>query len=121
MTSSRALTSRRALKRNGGKEWASACGAHRAKYLRATTAKDYVVGCFEYNVDLAEALDAKQNASIDLPMDTFKCHVIREPIGVVGFLLHGITLCKWLLGKLHLLSAVGCAAILKPSEVASVT
>ncbi|KAI3813400.1 hypothetical protein L1987_18122 [Smallanthus sonchifolius] len=35
---------------------------------------DDVVGCFEINADLAEALDAKQNESIDLPMDTFKCH-----------------------------------------------
>lgn len=45
-----------------------------------------MAGCFEYNADLAEALDAKQNAPIDLPMDTFKCHVIREPIGVVGLI-----------------------------------
>ncbi|KAI7754093.1 hypothetical protein M8C21_009608 [Ambrosia artemisiifolia] len=30
---------RRALKRNGGKEWATASGAHRAKYLRAIAAK----------------------------------------------------------------------------------
>lgn len=30
---------RKALKRNGGKDWASATGAHRAKYLRAIAAK----------------------------------------------------------------------------------
>ena len=30
---------RRALKRNNGEEWASASGAHRAKYLRAIAAK----------------------------------------------------------------------------------
>lgn len=30
---------RRALSRNGGKDWASATGAHRAKYLRAIAAK----------------------------------------------------------------------------------
>lgn len=48
--------------------------------------QDDVAGCFEYNADLAEALDAKQNAPIALPMDTFKCHIIREPIGVVGLI-----------------------------------
>lgn len=30
---------RKALSRNGGKEWASATGAYRAKYLRAIAAK----------------------------------------------------------------------------------
>lgn len=30
---------RKALKRNGGKDWASASGAHRAKYLRAIASK----------------------------------------------------------------------------------
>lgn len=45
-----------------------------------------MTGCFEYNVDLVKALDPKQNAPIDLPMDTFKHHVIRGPIGVVGMI-----------------------------------
>lgn len=30
---------RKALSRNGGKDWANATGAHRAKYLRAIAAK----------------------------------------------------------------------------------
>lgn len=30
---------RKAFSRNGGKDWASATGAHRAKYLRAIAAK----------------------------------------------------------------------------------
>ncbi|GKB57960.1 betaine aldehyde dehydrogenase [Tanacetum coccineum] len=74
----------KALKRNRGKGWASATRAHLAKYLRAIAAKitdkkevfsrleaidcgnpydeatwdlDDVAGCFEYNADLAEALD----------------------------------------------------------------
>ncbi|KVI06378.1 betaine aldehyde dehydrogenase, chloroplastic [Cynara cardunculus var. scolymus] len=139
---------RRALKRNGGKEWASASGAHRAKYLRAIAAKiiekkselarleaidcgkpldeaawdiDDVAGCFEYHADLAEALDAKQNASIALPMDTFECHVIREPIGVVGLITpwnYPMLMATW---KVAPALAAGCAAILKPSELASVT
>ncbi|KAI3499377.1 hypothetical protein L1887_35176 [Cichorium endivia] len=139
---------RRALKRNGGKDWSTATGAHRAKYLRAIAAKiiekksefskleaidngkpldeaawdiDDVAGCFEYNADLAEALDAKQNASIDLPMDTFKCHVIREPIGVVGLITpwnYPLLMATW---KIAPALAAGCAAVLKPSELASVT
>nr|KAJ0209955.1 hypothetical protein LSAT_V11C400186700 [Lactuca sativa] len=138
---------RKALKRNGGKDWATASGAHRAKYLRAIAAKitekkpelakleaidngkpldeaawdiDDVAGCFEYNADLAEALDAKQNAPIDLPMDTFKCHVIREPIGVVGLITpwnYPLLMATW---KIAPALAAGCAAILKPSELASV-
>ncbi|XP_076960534.1 aminoaldehyde dehydrogenase 2, peroxisomal-like isoform X1 [Bidens hawaiensis] len=139
---------RRALRRNGGKEWATASGAHRAKYLRAIAAKitekkaefskleaidcgkpldeaawdmDDVAGCFEYNAELAEALDAKQNAPINLPMDTFKCHVIREPIGVVGLITpwnYPLLMATW---KVASALAAGCAAILKPSELASVT
>nr|AAY33872.1 betaine aldehyde dehydrogenase [Chrysanthemum lavandulifolium] len=139
---------RKALKRNGGKDWASATGAHRAKYLRAIAAKitekkelfskleaidcgkpydeaawdiDDVAGCFEYNADLAEALDKKQNAPIELPMDTFKCHVIKEPIGVVGLITpwnYPLLMATW---KVAPALAAGCAAILKPSELASLT
>ncbi|XP_071731655.1 aminoaldehyde dehydrogenase 2, peroxisomal-like [Rutidosis leptorrhynchoides] len=139
---------RKALKHNGGKEWATASGSYRAKYLRAIAAKitekkdlfakleaidcgkpldeaawdiDDVAGCFEYNADLAEALDAKQNSPIDLPMDTFKCHVIREPIGVVGLITpwnYPLLMATW---KVAPALAAGCAAILKPSELASMT
>nr|GEZ84770.1 betaine aldehyde dehydrogenase [Tanacetum cinerariifolium] len=138
----------KALKCNGGKDWASATGAHRAKYLRAIAAKitekkelfskleaidsgkpydeaawdiDDVAGCFEYNADLAEALDKKQNAPIELPMDTFKCHVVKEPIGVVGLITpwnYPLLMATW---KVAPALAAGCAAILKPSELASLT
>ncbi|KAG9147796.1 hypothetical protein Leryth_003413 [Lithospermum erythrorhizon] len=47
---------------------------------------DDVAGCFEYYADLAEGLDKKQMSPITLPMETFKCHVLREPIGVVGLI-----------------------------------
>ncbi|KAL2936088.1 Betaine aldehyde dehydrogenase chloroplastic [Bienertia sinuspersici] len=139
---------RRALKRNKGEDWASASGAHRAKYLRAIAAKiterkdhiarleamdsgkpldetlwdiDDVAGCFEYYADLAEALDAKQKSPITLPMDTFKCHVLRQPIGVVGLISpwnYPLLMATW---KVAPALAAGCAAILKPSEMASVT
>ncbi|KAJ0834744.1 putative betaine-aldehyde dehydrogenase [Helianthus annuus] len=151
---------RRALKRDEGKEWASASGAHRAKYLRAIAAKvtekkekfakleaidcgkpldevawdmDDVAGCFEYNTDFAEALDAKRNTPlnvyVNLPMDTFKFHIIR---------IQGTNWCCWADYSMSVLFvfyrnypllmaiwkaasalAAGCAAVLKPS--ASVT
>ncbi|XP_010678685.2 betaine aldehyde dehydrogenase, chloroplastic [Beta vulgaris subsp. vulgaris] len=142
------IAARRALKRNNGEEWASASGAHRAKYLRAIAAKvterkdqfakleardcgkpldeaawdiDDVAACFEYYADQAEALDAKQKAPIALPMETFKCHVLRQPIGVVGLISpwnYPLLMATW---KVAPALAAGCAAILKPSELASVT
>ncbi|KAK2632585.1 hypothetical protein EUGRSUZ_L01365 [Eucalyptus grandis] len=103
----------RALTRNRGSDWASALGAVRAKYLRAIAAKiterkselakleaincgkpldeaawdmDDVAGCFEYYADLAECWDAKQNASVSLPMESFKSYVLKEPIGVIALI-----------------------------------
>ncbi|XP_021733696.1 betaine aldehyde dehydrogenase, chloroplastic [Chenopodium quinoa] len=139
---------RRALKRNKGADWAAASGAHRAKYLRAIAKRvterkdefakleamdcgkpldeaawdiDDVAGCFEYYADQAEALDAKQKAPIALPMETFKSHVLRQPIGVVGLISpwnYPLLMATW---KVAPALAAGCAAILKPSEMASVT
>ncbi|KAJ0597459.1 putative betaine-aldehyde dehydrogenase [Helianthus annuus] len=82
---------------------------------------DDVAGCFEYNADLAEAWDKKQNASVTLPMDTFKCHLIREPIGVVGLISpwnYPLLMATW---KVAPALAAGCVAVLKPSELASLT
>ncbi|WOG99513.1 hypothetical protein DCAR_0518866 [Daucus carota subsp. sativus] len=139
---------RNALARNGGKDWASASGAHRAKYLRAIAAKiterktelaklecldsgkpldeaawdiDDVASCFEYNADLAEALDGKQKSPISLPMETFKSYTLKEPIGVVGLITpwnYPMLMATW---KVAPALAAGCAAILKPSELASLT
>ncbi|KAE8694004.1 Betaine aldehyde dehydrogenase [Hibiscus syriacus] len=131
---------RRALTRNKGKDWATASGAVRAKYLRAIAAKrkpelakletvdcgkplkeseadmDDVISCFEYYAELAEGLDAKQKAPISLPLKAFKSHVIKEPIGVVGLIVpwnHPLLMAIW---KVAPTLAAGCAAILKPSE-----
>ncbi|KAG2679041.1 hypothetical protein I3843_11G031600 [Carya illinoinensis] len=139
---------RKALARNKGRDWAFASGAVRAKYLRAIAAKitdrkselakleaidsgkpldeaawdiDDVAGCFDYYADLAEGLDAKQKAPVSLPMETFKCHVLMEPIGVVGLITpwnYPLLMATW---KVAPALAAGCAAILKPSELASVT
>ncbi|ESR52974.1 Betaine aldehyde dehydrogenase 1 [Citrus sinensis] len=139
---------RQALSRNKGKDWSSASGAFRAKYLRAIAAKiterkselanletidcgkpleeavwdiDDVAGCFEYYADLAEGLDAKQKAPVSLPMENFKSYVLKEPIGVVGLITpwnYPLLMATW---KVAPALAAGCAAILKPSELASVT
>lgn len=137
-----------ALSRNKGADWASASGAVRARYLRAIAAKvtekkselakleaidsgkpldeaawdmDDVAGCFEFYADLAEKLDAKQKAPVSLPMDTFRSHVLKEPIGVVGLITpwnYPMLMATW---KVAPALAAGCAAILKPSELASLT
>lgn len=141
-------SARRAFTRNRGRDWAALPGASRAKYLRAIAAKiterksqlaklealdcgkpldeaawdiDDVASCFEYYADLAEALDAKQKAPIALPMDTFKCHTLKEPLGVVGLITpwnYPLLMATW---KVAPALAAGCTAILKPSELSSVT
>nr|ADN03180.1 betaine aldehyde dehydrogenase [Glycine max] len=137
-----------ALSRNKGADWASASGSVRARYLRAIAAKitekkpelakleaidcgkpldeaawdiDDVAGCFEFYADLAEKLDAQQKAHVSLPMDTFKSYVLKEPIGVVALITpwnYPLLMATW---KVAPALAAGCAAILKPSELASVT
>ncbi|XP_028781761.1 betaine aldehyde dehydrogenase 1, chloroplastic isoform X1 [Neltuma alba] len=139
---------RRALISKKGKHWATASGSVRARYLRAIAAKiierkselakleaidcgkpldealwdmDDVAGCFEYYADLADGLDAKQKAPIPLPMQTFKSHVLREPVGVVALITpwnYPLLMAVW---KVAPALAAGCTAILKPSELASVT
>lgn len=139
---------RKALSRNGGKDWANATGAHRAKYLRAIAAKitekksdlarleaidcgkpleeaawdiDDVAGCFEYFAEIAEAFDSKKKIPVSVPMETFKCYVLKEPLGVVGLITpwnYPLLMATW---KVAPALAAGCAAILKPSELASIT
>ncbi|XP_042499349.1 betaine aldehyde dehydrogenase 1, chloroplastic-like [Macadamia integrifolia] len=139
---------RRAFSRNKGRDWASTSGAYRAKYLRAIAAKviekkselaklealdcgkpldeaawdmDDVAGCFEYYAGLAEALDTKQKAPLSLPMETFKGHVLKEPLGVIALITpwnYPLLMATW---KVAPALAAGCTAILKPSELASVT
>ncbi|CAJ2671470.1 unnamed protein product [Trifolium pratense] len=139
---------KRALSRNKGRDWSTASGSVRAGYLRAIAAKitekknelgklesidsgkpleealadlDDVIACFEYYAGLAEGLDAKQKTPVSLPMDTFKSHVLKEPIGVVALITpwnYPLLLATW---KVAPALAAGCAAILKPSELASVT
>ncbi|XP_045793315.1 betaine aldehyde dehydrogenase 1, chloroplastic-like [Trifolium pratense] len=139
---------KRALSQNKGRDWSTASGSVRAGYLRAIAAKitekknelgklesidsgkpleealadlDDVIACFEYYAGLAEGLDAKQKTPVSLPMDTFKSHVLKEPIGVVALITpwnYPLLMATW---KVAPALAAGCAAILKPSELASVT
>ncbi|KAK7265727.1 hypothetical protein RJT34_33350 [Clitoria ternatea] len=139
---------RAALSRNKGADWSSASGSVRARYLRAIAAKvtekkshlakleaidcgkpldeaiwdmDDVAGCFEFYADLAEKLDAKQKAPVSLPMETFRSYVLKEPLGVVALITpwnYPLLMATW---KVAPALAAGCAAILKPSELASVT
>ncbi|KAM0979627.1 hypothetical protein ACFX13_015740 [Malus domestica] len=139
---------RRALARNNGKDWSSAPGASRAKYLRAIASKinerktelakleamdsgkpldetvsdiGEVVSCFEYYAGLAEGLDAKQKTPVSLSTEKFKTHVLKEPVGVVGLITawnYPLLMAAW---KVAPALAAGCTAILKPSELASVT
>ncbi|OIW17713.1 hypothetical protein TanjilG_29063 [Lupinus angustifolius] len=137
-----------ALSRNKGADWSSASGSVRARYLRAIAAKitekktelgklealdcgkpldealwdlDDVAGCFDYYADLAEKLDEKQKTPVSVPMETFRSYVLKEPIGVVGLITpwnYPLLMATW---KVAPALAAGCAAILKPSELASVT
>jgi len=139
---------RDAFSRDGGRHWSRAPGAVRAKFLRAIAAKikdrksdlalletldsgkpldetnadmDDVAACFEYYADLAESLDEKQRSPISLPMENFKSHILKEPIGVVGLITpwnYPLLMATW---KVAPSLAAGCTAVLKPSELASLT
>ncbi|GAU33958.1 hypothetical protein TSUD_148790 [Trifolium subterraneum] len=127
---------KRALSRNKGRDWSTASGSITEKkneigklesidcgkpLEEALADLDDVIACFEYYAGLAEGLDAKQKAPVSLPMDTFKSHVLKEPIGVVALITpwnYPLLMATW---KVAPALAAGCAAILKPSELASVT
>ncbi|KAI4997857.1 hypothetical protein ZWY2020_053199 [Hordeum vulgare] len=81
---------------------------------------DDVAGFFEFFVGHAEALDKKENAAVALP-ENFKCHLKKEPIGVVALITpwnYPLLMAVW---KVAPALAAGCTAVLKPSELASVT
>lgn len=139
---------RAAFVKNSGKDWARTSGKYRATFLRAIAAKvterkeelaeleatdcgkpldealwdmDDVAACFDYYADLAEALDEKQYASVPLPMATFETQILKEPIGAVGLITpwnYPLLMATW---KVAPALAAGCTAILKPSELASIT
>uniref|UniRef100_F6GSV5 aminobutyraldehyde dehydrogenase n=1 Tax=Vitis vinifera TaxID=29760 RepID=F6GSV5_VITVI len=103
---------RRAFARNKEANWVNAPGVVRAKYLRAIAAK-----IRERKSELAklEAIDSGK------PLDETTWDIDDEPVGVVGLITpwnYPLLLATW---KVAPALAAGCAAILKPSELASVT
>ncbi|POA17337.1 aldehyde dehydrogenase [Pseudomonas sp. FW300-N1A1] len=78
---------------------------------------DDVIATFDYYAGLAEALDAGQDRTVELPSDDFAARVRREPCGVVGLIVpwnFPMVTTAW---KLAPALAAGCCVVLKPSEV----
>ncbi|NMM36435.1 MAG: aldehyde dehydrogenase family protein [Glaciimonas sp.] len=126
------------------KTWRHTSGSQRAVYLRAIAhgveqQKDFlarlqsqnngkplteshidvgdVVATFAYYAQLAEQLDAQQNAPVAIPSDDFSASLRREPCGVVGLIVpwnFPMVTTAW---KLAPALAAGCTVVLKPSEV----
>ncbi|KAL7693309.1 putative aldehyde dehydrogenase domain, aldehyde/histidinol dehydrogenase [Plasmopara halstedii] len=123
--------------------WSSTTGAERAIYLRkmgdlvaeriealsrletldngkplAESVWDMedVSGCFAYYAKAAEALDARQDQKVDLPMENFLGALRYEPVGVVGAIIPWNYPALMALWKLAPALAAGCTVILKPSE-----
>lgn len=70
---------------------------------------------------MAEKLDSRQYEPVDLGMEGFECALRREPLGVVGLITpwnYPLLMSTW---KVAPALAAGNAAVLKPSEVASMT
>ncbi|KAL6772369.1 ALDH10 [Auxenochlorella protothecoides x Auxenochlorella symbiontica] len=129
-------------------EWTRSTGAYRAKILHAIADKvreqktflatlesldngkplaeaewdvDDVATCFDYYADLAAALDARQYEPVDLGAEGFECALRRDPLGVVALITpwnYPLLMSTW---KVAPALAAGNAAVLKPSEAASLT
>ncbi|CAN1777688.1 Aminoaldehyde dehydrogenase ALDH10A8, chloroplastic [Linum perenne] len=102
----------RAFNRNKGNDWSFASGAFRAKYLRAIAAK----------IVEKKALLAKLE-SIDSgkPYDEAAWDMVCQPLGVVALITpwnYPLLMATW---KVAPALAAGCTAILKPSELSSLT
>ncbi|OPA93752.1 aldehyde dehydrogenase [Pseudomonas fluorescens] len=78
---------------------------------------DDVIATFAYYADIAEAMDATQDAPVALPNEDFSARLRREPCGVVGLIVpwnFPMVTTAW---KLAPALAAGCCVVLKPSEV----
>ena len=78
-------------------------------------------GCFDYYADLAEALDGRQGAAIDVGDDRFRSTVRYQPAGVVGLIVpwnFPLLMACW---KVCPALAAGCTMVLKPSELTPLT
>eukprot|EP00288_Rhodomonas_lens_P018668 CAMPEP_0177714376 /NCGR_PEP_ID=MMETSP0484_2-20121128/13428_1 /TAXON_ID=354590 /ORGANISM="Rhodomonas lens, Strain RHODO" /LENGTH=507 /DNA_ID=CAMNT_0019226305 /DNA_START=23 /DNA_END=1546 /DNA_ORIENTATION=+ len=82
---------------------------------------DDVIGCFQFNAELAEKLDKKQGQVVDVGMEEFVTKLYYEPMGVVGLIVpwnYPMLMAAW---KVAAALAAGCAIVLKPSELSPYT
>ncbi|MDH4566892.1 aldehyde dehydrogenase family protein [Pseudomonas sp. BN414] len=79
------------------------------------------VACFEYYATLAEGLDGQQGTPVQVSDPRFDVKLRHEPAGVVGLIVpwnFPLVNAAW---KVAPALAAGCAVVLKPSELASLT
>ncbi|KAG5181252.1 betaine aldehyde dehydrogenase [Tribonema minus] len=128
--------------------WGKTTGAQRAATMRAIAARvrdakptlarmeatnagkpfpeaewdvDDVAACFEYYAGLAEALDKRQWAKVDVGDDGYLARLRKEPIGVVAAVVpwnYPLLMATW---KVAPALAAGCVVVLKPSELTPMT
>ena len=75
------------------------------------------IATFVYYAELADGLDARQNAAVVLPDNSYESFTRIEPLGVVGLIVpwnFPLVTSAW---KLAPALAAGCCAVLKPSEL----
>ena len=75
------------------------------------------IACFKYYATLAEGLEAKQNAAVALPDDSFSAKTRLEPVGPVGLIVpwnFPLVTSAW---KIAPALAAGCTVVMKNSEV----
>ena len=75
------------------------------------------IATFAYYAELADHLDAQQNAAVALPDQAYQAFTRREPMGVVGLIVpwnFPLVTSAW---KLAPALAAGCCVVLKPSEL----
>ncbi|QFT60770.1 Betaine aldehyde dehydrogenase (plasmid) [Sulfitobacter sp. THAF37] len=78
-------------------------------------------GVFHFYADLAEQLDNDADEEVDLGTDGFTSKAVKEPVGVAGAIIpwnFPMLMASW---KVAPALAAGCAMVLKPSEVTSLT
>jgi betaine-aldehyde dehydrogenase len=126
------------------RSWRRTTGAERATFLRAIAGRvrerrdalirlsslnsgkplaeaavdmDDVVAAFDYYADLAQGLDPRQGAPVELPDRAFGASVRFEPAGVAALIVpwnFPLVTTAW---KVAPALAAGCTVVLKPSEI----
>ncbi|KAF1069882.1 MAG: putative aldehyde dehydrogenase AldA [Pseudomonas citronellolis] len=75
------------------------------------------IATFAYYAELADNLDARQNAEVALPDAGYRSQTRLEPVGVAGLIVpwnFPLVTSAW---KLAPALAAGCTVVLKPSEI----